>query len=595
MQQYFVLTIAIAMVIFVSSCGSTAQVPHSGTSGPVALRILADESGLSIDPAISADGRWLAFSSDRGGAGFLNLWMRPLDGGDPRRLTEEASDHLQPTFSPDGATLAYRSESLGGGVYFVSVSGGSPRLLAQGGRRPRFSPDGTQIVYSAGTGLFFVDSSGGQPRSFHPSFHSARDAAWSPDGKQLIFAGCKDGSAESCDWWVSAAGGGDAVATGAAKLFRQHRLAEHPAPDLWLAGNVIVFAGRTGDTTRLWRLSLASDPWRVDGPPQRVTTADEEERSPTIGPDGRIVFASRRKNIDVYSLALHSERAVANGTLRRLTMDPAIDQRPSLSRDGKKLAWETSRGGNFEVWVKDLVSGKEWGLTNGPLREHMPALSRDGSRVVYDAHDGEQVTVFESAFEGGVQTKVWEENVGQGSFQWTAKGNAVLYFHREPPGTVGLMNLSSKERTVLLRHATFNLSLADARLSPDEQWIAFPVPFAPHRSRLAVARLSGKPIEEERDWIYLTAESFNASQPEWSPDGKWLYFLSDQTGTLAVWALPLSAERKPNGDPKLVLTFPGARLTIAEMRPRDIGLSVAIDTLALAVTEYSGMLWSVQR
>jgi hypothetical protein len=160
---------------------------------------------------------------------------------------------------------------------------------------------------------------------------------------------------------------------------------------------------------------------------------------------------------------------------------------------------------------------------------------------------------------------------------------------------VGLMNLSSKERTVLLRHPTFNLSLADARLSPDERWIAFPVPFARHRSRLAVARRSGKPIEEELDWIYLTAESFNASQPEWSPDGKWLYYLSDQTGTLAVWALPLSAEKKPNGEPKLVLTFPGARLTIAEMRPRDIGLSVATDKLALAVTEYSGMLWSVQR
>ena len=62
------------------------------------------------------------------------------------------------------------------------------------------------------------------------------------------------------------------------------------------------------------------------------------------------------------------------------TNDPSIDQRPSLSLDGKKVAWETSRGGNFEVWVKDLVSGKEQGLTSGPLREHMPALSRDGSK-----------------------------------------------------------------------------------------------------------------------------------------------------------------------------------------------------------------------
>jgi Tol biopolymer transport system component len=281
------------------------------------------------------------------------------------------------------------------------------------------------------------------------------------------------------------------------------------------------------------------------------------------------------ENIDIWMLPLDSDRAVPKGPLKRLTSDPAIDQRPSLSLDGKKVAWETSRGGNFEVWVKDLVSGEEKGLTNGPLREHMPALSRDGSRVVYDAHDGDKVTVFQSAFLGGVPVKVWEENVGQGSFQWNAKGDSVLYFHRDPPGTVGLMNLVTKKRTVLLRHPKLNLSLADARLSPDGRWIAFPV-----HSRLALARLSGKVIEDEKDWTYLTPENFQASQPEWSPNGKWLYFLSDQNGSLAVWAL-----RPSGGTPKLILSFPNQSLTIAGMRPRDIGLSVAKDKLALAVTQ----------
>ena len=142
------------------------------------------------------------------------------------------------------------------------------------------------------------------------------------------------------------------------------------------------------------------------------------------------------------------------------------------------------------------------------------------------------------------------ENVGQGAFQWTPKADALLYFHREPPGTVGLIKLSSKERTVLLRHPKLNLSLADARLAPDGRWIAFPVPFAPHRSRLAVARLSGKVIDDEHDWIYVTSETFNASQPDWSPNGQWLYYLSDQTGTLAVWAVRLSRDKKPEGVPK---------------------------------------------
>ena len=560
---------------------------------------LMQEAGPAIDPAISADGRWLAFASGRGGSSFLHLWVRPFSGGDGRQLTAGLHDDHEPVFSPDGRMLAYRSEVNGGGIYLIPVTGGKPRLFAQGGRRPRFSPDGRRIAYwvtaNSRTSLFVGDVAGGRARPFQAGFHSARDPVWSPDAKYLIFAGCRETSTESCDWWVSPAEGGEPIATGAAKLFRQQHLDGQPSPDLWLSpGKAIVFTAKTGENTRLWTLDLSPDPWRVEGTPHRLTAGENDERTPSAGPDGRVLFASRTQNIDIWSLPLNADAAAPKGPLARLTSDPSIDQRPSLSRDGKRIAWETSRGGNFEVWVKDLVSGNEKGITRGLLREHMPALSPDGSRLVYDAHDGEKVTIFESGFQGGEPVRIREENVGQGSFQWTAKGDAVLYFHREPPGSVGLMNLSSKKRTVLLRHPKFNLSLADARLSPDGRWVAFPVPFAPHRSRLAVARVSGTVIDNERDWTYLMPETMNSFQPEWSPNGKWLYFLSDQTGRLAVWALRLSAEMKPQGAPKSILDFPGVRLTIAEMRPRDIGLAVAKDKLALAVAEYSGTIWSVR-
>jgi Tol biopolymer transport system component len=292
-------------------------------------------------------------------------------------------------------------------------------------------------------------------------------------------------------------------------------------------------------------------------------------------------------NIDIWILPLDADHAMPAGELKRVTSDPAIDQRPSLSADGRRMAWETSRGGNFEVWVKDLVSGQERAVTSGPLREHMPAMSRDGSRLVYDSHDGEKVTVLMTGFDGRESVKLAEENVGQGSFQWTRRGEAVLYFHREPPGSVGLLDLATKKRRVLLRHPVWNVSLADARLSPDDRWIAFPVPVDEKRSRLAVAQLSGKVIEDERDWRYVTLEGYNAAQPEWAPNGRWLYFLSDQGGRLAVWAAPLAGGMKPAGAPKLILDVENGGRSIAAMRPRDIGLSVAKDKLALAVTETS--------
>jgi Tol biopolymer transport system component len=557
---------------------------------------LQQVAGPGIDPAISADGRWLAFASGRGGSSSLHLWIRPFSGGDAHQLTAGSHDDREPVFSPDGRTLAYRSERNGGGIYLIPVPAGKPHLFAAAGRRPRFSPDGRRIAYwvaaNSGASLFAGDVAGGRARRFHAGFHSAKDPVWSPDGKHLIFAGCRDASTESCDWWVSPTEGGEPAATGAAKLLKQQHLDVQASPDLWLSpGKAILFTATAGEHTRLWTLNLSPDPWRAEGAPRRLTAGENDERTPSAGPDGSVVFASRTQNIDIWSLPLHADAAAPNGPLARLTSDPAIDQRPSLSRDGKRIAWETSRGGNFEVRVKDLVSGNERGITSGPLREHMPALSPDGSRLVYDAHDGDKVTIFESRFEGGEPVRIREENIGQGSYQWTEKGDDVLYFHREAPGSVGLMNLASKQRTVLLRHPKFNLSLADARLSPDGRWIAFPVPIAPHRSRLAVARVSGTAIDNERGWMYLAPETMNSFQPEWSPSGKWLYFLSDQTGRLAVWALRLSAEMKPLSAPKSILDFEGAGLTIAEMKPRDIGLTVAKDKLALAVAEYSGTIW----
>ena len=76
--------------------------------------------------------------------------MQSVAGGETNRLTSDEADEREPAFSPDGGKIAFRSEKDGGGLYQIPAIGGSARLIAARGRRPRFSPDGQWIAYYVG-------------------------------------------------------------------------------------------------------------------------------------------------------------------------------------------------------------------------------------------------------------------------------------------------------------------------------------------------------------------------------------------------------------------------------------------------------------
>jgi Tol biopolymer transport system component len=102
---------------------------------------------LAIHPAISADGKYMAYASDRGGSGDMHIWVQELPNGEPVRLTKDEANEDYPTFSPDGTKIAFRSERDGGGIYVVPLLGGEPRLLALRATRPQYSPDGKLLLF----------------------------------------------------------------------------------------------------------------------------------------------------------------------------------------------------------------------------------------------------------------------------------------------------------------------------------------------------------------------------------------------------------------------------------------------------------------
>jgi dipeptidyl aminopeptidase/acylaminoacyl peptidase len=283
----------------------TAQlwlVPTDGSAEPRKLTYGWRDS----EPAWSPDGRWLAFvraereEKPTGPAktGKPQLWLMPVDGGEPRRLTDHPLGVSGPVWRPDSTRLAYLARVPEQGRYGTDEAIGPEAEPPRRITTSRYRVDGVGYLIDRRTHVFTVDTDGGEPVQVSQGDHEHGGMGWSPDGQLLTFAAARHDRAGDdlrTDIWVCRPDGSQVRALTAGGLSAGQ-------PKFTPDGRTVCFvASKLGDgdrtavcrNTGVWSVALAGGQPRRLTDPERYTLANPGGMIETT-PDGVLYTSEHR-------------------------------------------------------------------------------------------------------------------------------------------------------------------------------------------------------------------------------------------------------------------------------------------------------------
>ena len=575
-------------------------------SAPLPIRKLTNDSGYSMDPALSpADGSTVVYSSDRGANGLRALW-RVRAGGSPVQLTFDDVDSSQPDVSNNGRLIVYRSEREGGGIYVMPSEGGRSTLLAHGGERPRFSPDGQWVLYmtkpatsSQRPQVLAVSVEGRKSANISDGFRDAHNPIWSPDGKYILFCGTRTPGvpSEEHDWWLidfPLRPGGSRKTGVAVSLNKMagapsntNRLNEDLAA--WVGG-YLYYVSPQPDSSSVWRVRFDVNSKEPKESPQRLTYGATSDLHPSVT-GGKMVFASGAWNLDIWTLPLNANTGKPTGEPKRVTDHMDAEVAPAADAEGRKLVF-TLRGTRRELHFLDWQNGTESKLWSEPQEAADQAVwSPDGQWTAFRVLDNPKIRIYLRNIAG--ERRLVCADCG-GPTDWSPDQRHLLY---EPGATIafiGRLDIASGDWTEWIRHPQF--SLRGARYSPDGKWIAFHAETAASERRIFIAPNDAQSNDDR--WIAVGKPQGSRTvdfMPSWSPDGNLLYFLSQRDGFRCIWAQRLdAATKRPLGEPFEVQHFHRSRrslLRLVSTRSEQIGFRVYRDRAFFAMDEVTGNLW----
>jgi Tol biopolymer transport system component/DNA-binding winged helix-turn-helix (wHTH) protein len=333
--------------------------------------LLSVFDGSHRSASLSPDGRLMAFLMDVDGVS--QVFVKPVDGGEPLQATTGSIPALYPRWSPRGDQIVFARE--GAGIWTMAPLGGDARRIIEEGHSPSFGAGGATLVFERGSrlpqsrrwGLWLADADGQNIRGVpglpeKPFWDLPTCPALSPDGQWIAFF--RQSAGPRGDLWIVRATGHDA---------RQLTFDEvDGGSPIWSPdGRTIIFSsGRSGART-LWRVPIDG------GEPIALTTGAGSDDEPTLSADGgRLVYTHYRDEFSVQALG-------ADGATSTIFTRPVPIWHVRVSPADGALALFMAAGADVQVFeaTPDGREVRQVTHTAGPNIH--PAWSWDGEWIYY--------------------------------------------------------------------------------------------------------------------------------------------------------------------------------------------------------------------
>jgi Tol biopolymer transport system component len=390
----------------------------------VRFQTITDFDGIEEAAALSRDGHFAAFLSDR--SGKMDVWLTQVGSGQFHNLTNGSAQELvNPSiralgFSPDGTMVTFwvrkQSGSTSGiSIWAVPTMGGQPRPYLEGVAELDWSPDGSRLAYHTpgpGDPLYISDDglrSDAKPILIAPAGLHSHFPLWSPDAAFIYFV--LGALPDKLDIWRIKASGGTPQ-----RITSHNGRVSHP---VLLDRRILMY--------------LASDP---DGSGPWLYSMDVERRIPHRLSSGLERFTSLAASADGQRLA--ATLASPKRTLWRLPIGNSTSQVSSPTRisvttstgfaprlAANYLLYVSSTGANESIWKLDDGGGKELWNGAGARIFAGPAISPDGRYIAFSVRQREQSLLYVMHADGTNAHAIADSLELQGAPAWAPDGQSI--------------------------------------------------------------------------------------------------------------------------------------------------------------------------